>query len=286
MIALVFSYEVRDVAGFERVYGPDGDWARFFAGRVGYIGTELPARRRDAGRYLVIDRWESADAYNASRPSTARSTCGAWTTRASTTTRSCASARSRTCGRQPRNPAASRSGVLGLRQRPRRHPAAAAASEGLTDYEAWFSSTSAIKQRPGSCTAGSSRRVDEACGLLATWYRFPAVTARIFVRYREPVPINTELLVRARLMASADAGCTWTASWQTAATSSPKPAQRSSTFRSSISSRRRRAARQPTPGARSSTTERGSSRALSQPIDVDNDSGCLRHRTREGAAAC
>ncbi len=41
--------------------------------------------------------------------------------------------------------------------------------------------------------------LDEACGLLATWYRFPAVTGRIFVRYRRPVPINTELLVRAVL---------------------------------------------------------------------------------------
>jgi acyl-CoA thioesterase FadM len=35
--------------------------------------------------------------------------------------------------------------------------------------------------------------LDEACGLLATWYRFPAVTARIFVRYRKPAPINREL---------------------------------------------------------------------------------------------
>jgi acyl-coenzyme A thioesterase PaaI-like protein len=35
--------------------------------------------------------------------------------------------------------------------------------------------------------------LDEACGLLATWYRFPAVTARMFVRYRKPVPINREL---------------------------------------------------------------------------------------------
>jgi acyl-coenzyme A thioesterase PaaI-like protein len=39
--------------------------------------------------------------------------------------------------------------------------------------------------------------LDEACGLLATWYRFPTVTARIFVRYRRPVYINTELFVRA-----------------------------------------------------------------------------------------
>ena len=43
--------------------------------------------------------------------------------------------------------------------------------------------------------------LDEACGLLVTWYRFPSVTARIFVRYRLPVPINTELAVRASLVA-------------------------------------------------------------------------------------
>jgi acyl-coenzyme A thioesterase PaaI-like protein len=41
--------------------------------------------------------------------------------------------------------------------------------------------------------------LDEAVGLLATWYMFPAVTARIFVRYRRPVPINTELLIQAKL---------------------------------------------------------------------------------------
>ena len=65
MIALVFSYEVRDVAGFERVYGPDGDWAQFFAGASGYIGNELLRDVETPGRYLVIDRWDSADAYNA-----------------------------------------------------------------------------------------------------------------------------------------------------------------------------------------------------------------------------
>ena len=39
--------------------------------------------------------------------------------------------------------------------------------------------------------------VDEACGLVATWYRFPVVTGRMFLRYRRPVPINTQLTVRA-----------------------------------------------------------------------------------------
>ena len=30
MIALVFSYEVRDAEEFERAYGPEGDWVHFF----------------------------------------------------------------------------------------------------------------------------------------------------------------------------------------------------------------------------------------------------------------
>ena len=65
MIALVFSYEVHDAAEFERVYGADGEWAEFFRQGRGYIGTELLGDVEAPGRYLVIDRWESADAYNA-----------------------------------------------------------------------------------------------------------------------------------------------------------------------------------------------------------------------------
>jgi acyl-coenzyme A thioesterase PaaI-like protein len=41
--------------------------------------------------------------------------------------------------------------------------------------------------------------LDEACGLLATWHRFPAVTARISVRYRRPVPINRPLRISSRV---------------------------------------------------------------------------------------
>ena len=65
MIALVFSYEVRDTTEFERVYGPDGDWAQFFRRGRGYVGTELLRDLESPGRYLVVDRWESAEAYNA-----------------------------------------------------------------------------------------------------------------------------------------------------------------------------------------------------------------------------
>jgi len=65
VIAIVFSYEVRAVAEFERAYGAEGEWAQFFKQGAGYIGTELLRDVENPGRYFVIDRWESADAYNA-----------------------------------------------------------------------------------------------------------------------------------------------------------------------------------------------------------------------------
>jgi heme-degrading monooxygenase HmoA len=65
VIALVFSYEVRDPAAFERAYGPEGEWAAFFRRGTGFIGTELLRDVETPGRYLVVDRWESAEAYNA-----------------------------------------------------------------------------------------------------------------------------------------------------------------------------------------------------------------------------
>jgi heme-degrading monooxygenase HmoA len=64
VIALVFSYEAREPAEFERVYGPHGEWAAFFRGGRGYVGTELLRDVEAPGRYLVIDRWESREAYN------------------------------------------------------------------------------------------------------------------------------------------------------------------------------------------------------------------------------
>ena len=68
---------------------------------------------------------------------------------------------------------------------------------GTRHYEAWFRFDERHQAGPGFVHGGLvAAALDEACGLLATWYRFPAVTARIFVRYRRPVTINTELLVR------------------------------------------------------------------------------------------
>jgi acyl-coenzyme A thioesterase PaaI-like protein len=72
--------------------------------------------------------------------------------------------------------------------------------EGAEEYEAYVHFDERHQGAPGIVHGGLvSAVLDEAAGLLATWYRFPAVTARIFVRYRRPVAINTELLVRARV---------------------------------------------------------------------------------------
>jgi heme-degrading monooxygenase HmoA len=64
VIALVFRYEVRDQEMFQAAYGPEGEWAGFFRQAHGYVGTELLHDVEEPERYLVIDRWESADAYN------------------------------------------------------------------------------------------------------------------------------------------------------------------------------------------------------------------------------
>lgn len=74
------------------------------------------------------------------------------------------------------------------------------AEEGLERYEATFSFDERHQGGPGIAHGGLvSAALDEACGLLATWHRFPAVTGRIFVRYRRPVPINVALTLVARL---------------------------------------------------------------------------------------
>ena len=65
MIALVFSYDVPNLADFEQVYGPEGEWAAFFRTGRGYVGTELLRDVEVPARYLVVDRWESREAYNA-----------------------------------------------------------------------------------------------------------------------------------------------------------------------------------------------------------------------------
>jgi acyl-coenzyme A thioesterase PaaI-like protein len=72
--------------------------------------------------------------------------------------------------------------------------------EGLGSYEARFSFREEHQAGPGLVHGGLvAAALDEAGGLLATWYRFPSVTTRLAVRYRQPVHINRELTLRAEL---------------------------------------------------------------------------------------
>jgi acyl-coenzyme A thioesterase PaaI-like protein len=74
------------------------------------------------------------------------------------------------------------------------------AAEGADVYAATVRFDDRHQGGPGIVHGGLvSAALDEACGLLATWYRFPTVTARILVRYRRPVPINRDLAVSARV---------------------------------------------------------------------------------------
>ena len=48
---------------FEDVYGPQGDWARFFSQGEGYVTTELNHDLKDSRRYATLDFWVSPEAY-------------------------------------------------------------------------------------------------------------------------------------------------------------------------------------------------------------------------------
>ena len=66
--------------------------------------------------------------------------------------------------------------------------------EGLTEYAATFRFDERHQGGPGIAHGGLvGAALDEVCGLLATWHRFPMVTARMFVRFRRPVHINRDV---------------------------------------------------------------------------------------------
>lgn len=73
--------------------------------------------------------------------------------------------------------------------------------EGLSSYEAQVSFAEHHQAGPGFVHGGLvAAALDEAAGLLATWYRFPSVTTNLTVRFRRPVHINRDLTIRAELV--------------------------------------------------------------------------------------
>jgi heme-degrading monooxygenase HmoA len=55
------------VEAFEEAYGPGGDWARLFRSADGFLGTSLLKGEGEPPEYLTLDRWVSAQAYQAFR---------------------------------------------------------------------------------------------------------------------------------------------------------------------------------------------------------------------------
>jgi len=49
---------------FEKAYGVDGDWAKFFRSGKGYICTELIRDLETPLRYLTLDFWASREAFD------------------------------------------------------------------------------------------------------------------------------------------------------------------------------------------------------------------------------
>ena len=64
MHVVVWRFTTDDPVNFERHYGPEGIWARFFRRSGEYVRTDL---LRSADAYLTLDWWTSLEAYNAFR---------------------------------------------------------------------------------------------------------------------------------------------------------------------------------------------------------------------------
>ena len=72
--------------------------------------------------------------------------------------------------------------------------------EGAETYLAVVTFGAVHQGGPGIAHGGIvGAALDEACGLLATWHRFPTVTARIAIRFRRPAPINRALRISSRV---------------------------------------------------------------------------------------
>lgn len=66
MYVIIWEYQVKakHVTEFEEIYGAEGNWAQLFQKHPGYLGTELLHDSTHPQRYLTVDRWASAEAYN------------------------------------------------------------------------------------------------------------------------------------------------------------------------------------------------------------------------------
>jgi len=57
-----FHVKPDSIPTFEKIYGPDGDWAQLFRRSPEFLGTELLRDLNHSGRYLTNDCWTSREA--------------------------------------------------------------------------------------------------------------------------------------------------------------------------------------------------------------------------------
>ena len=64
MYTIVWAFRVRQdqTVEFERIYSPEGDWARLFARAPGFLGTAL-SLEAGTGRFITVDCWSSREAH-------------------------------------------------------------------------------------------------------------------------------------------------------------------------------------------------------------------------------
>lgn len=67
MFQVIWELQVKfkDKDKFEKFYDPKGEWVRFFQKAKGYEGTEVLESGEGDNTFLVIDEWESEEAFNA-----------------------------------------------------------------------------------------------------------------------------------------------------------------------------------------------------------------------------
>jgi hypothetical protein len=63
VIVWEFYIHARKRRAFERAYGPQGDWAKLFQARNGYVRTDLVCDLNSLNRYLTLDYWASHREY-------------------------------------------------------------------------------------------------------------------------------------------------------------------------------------------------------------------------------
>ncbi|HEX2994354.1 MAG TPA: antibiotic biosynthesis monooxygenase [Anaerolineales bacterium] len=66
MYVILWEYLVKaeHITEFEEIYAAKGTWEQLFQKHSDYLGTELLRDTSYPQRYITIDRWGSAEAYN------------------------------------------------------------------------------------------------------------------------------------------------------------------------------------------------------------------------------